>query len=308
MSSSCDAFSLIYSYPYNWRPVLYASINLSNQLANNLSPLKKKNTFSNKAVSINDDLNLHGTVYSPLVGEREDILRAQILDRTITQCPELPAGRGWHWKSSGMEGPKGANEKDDGGLPWPSTAGGVDSIPGRGTEIRHAMLCGRKVRKRRRRSGRTGLLPAESLRPWVAACSPAFFPEMKLRSLFAPCVSLGLTQRHYSDEVFPQAGLTASRALGNKTQAEDSLGGWEEKPMRPLAFSEKGSSDIVPNKRQTEALGQLHLLSGTHCPFTSRSGYPEAQNVAELSPPPNVGSGRAIVHSQDMHKAYALFS
>ena len=142
-SSSCHAFSLIYSYPYNWCPMLYAFINLSNQLANSLlSPLKKKSTFSNKAVSINDDLNLHGTVYSPLVGEREDILRAQILDRTITQCPELPAGRGWHRKSSGMEGPKGANGKDDRGLPWPSTAGGVDSIPGRGTEIRHAMLCG----------------------------------------------------------------------------------------------------------------------------------------------------------------------
>ena len=133
-------------------------------------------------------------------------------------------------------------------------------------------------------------------------------PRDKAPQPLCSCVSLGLTQRHYSDEAFPQAGLTARRAPGNKTQTEESLGGWEEKPMRPLAFSGKGSSDVVPSKRQTEALGQLHLLSGTHCPSTGRSGYPEAQNVAELSPPPNVGSGRAIVYSQDMHEAYALFS
>lgn len=98
--------------------MLYAPINLSNQLANNLlSPSEKKNTFSHKAVSINDDLNLHDTVYSPLVGEREAILRAQILDRTITRCLGLPAGRGWHQKSSGVEGSKGANEKEEGDFP-----------------------------------------------------------------------------------------------------------------------------------------------------------------------------------------------
>lgn len=87
-------------------------------MANNLlSPSEKKNTFSHKAVSINDDLNFHDTVYSPLVGEREAILRAQILDRTITQCLGLPAGRGWHRKSSGMDGSKEANKKEERGLP-----------------------------------------------------------------------------------------------------------------------------------------------------------------------------------------------
>lgn len=156
----------------HWHPMLYAHINLSNQLANNLlSPSEKKNTFSHKAVSINDDLNLHDTVYSPLVSEKEAILSTHSRQdhHLVSWAP------GWQGlasevlrnggiKRSKRERGEGTSLTVEQLRLCASTPGGTDSIPGRGTKIRHAMLCGQKVkekkRKRRRRSGRTGRLPA----------------------------------------------------------------------------------------------------------------------------------------------------
>lgn len=104
--------------------------------------MKKKNTFSNKAVSINDDLNLHGTVWS-------------------------------------------------------------------------------------RREAR--------------------------RPLCSSCFS-GIDSEALPEEASPQAGLTAARPPAmNRGQRR----AWvvAEGSPRPLASSEKGSSDVAPNKRQAEALG-----------------------------------------------------
>lgn len=113
-------------------------------------------------------------------------------------------------------------------------------------ELRSGMpYCVAKKLKKKKEKGEGGRggqdAFQQSLCPRVAACSPASFPDTKLLCLFAPHVSLGLTQRHCSGEEFLQAGLTASRAPGNKTQTEEGPAEREEKPTRPLAFSKKGS-------------------------------------------------------------------
>ena len=207
---------------------------------------EKKNTFSHKAVSINDDLNLHDTVYSPLVGERG---HSQSTDsrqdhHPVSWAPSWQGLASEVLRSGGIKRSKRERGEGTSLAAEPHTTGAWTQSLAR--ELRPGMPgCEAKElkkRKRRRRSGRTAHLPAESLCPRVAACSSAFFPETKLRGLSAPRVSLRLTQRHRSGEEFPQAVPTASRTPANNMQTEEGRGGWEEKPMRPLAFSKEGSS------------------------------------------------------------------